>query len=120
MSVAATTSSEHSPPLALSLARWLDRAAFALLLVLCTMFAVEMRQPLLRFGGVMVLTNVEALLTLSLFVCLAAHIAARRLPRSPAQMRVPAMVWIVVLALSAAAAPDHSVQALLFVGRMIA
>src|SRR5437660_1465008 len=60
----------------------LDRTAFGLLLALGATFALEVRQPLIRFG-VMVLTDVETLIALMLLAWLGARLAARRLPRIP-------------------------------------
>lgn len=120
MSVAATTSSKETLSLAGTLARWLDRGAFGLLLLLGVTFAVEMRAPLIRLGSVMVFTNIEALLALALILWISARLAGLQIPRIPPRRALPALAWIGLMLISAALAPTHQIKALLFVGRMVA
>jgi hypothetical protein len=120
MSLSAVTSAPESLSLAASLARWLDRTTFGILILLGVAFALEIREPLIRIGSVMVLTNVEALLALALILWLGARLVVLQMPRVPSQLALPVLAWIMLILISAAFAPAHQMKALLFVGRMIA
>jgi hypothetical protein len=120
MTVAPTIVSQEAPSLMRQFACWLDRGTSGLMLVLGVTFAVEMRTPLIRFGSVMVLTNIEALLALALIMWIGARLVVWQIPRIPPRLALPALAWIGLMLLSTALAPAHQLKALLFVGRMAA
>jgi len=96
---------------------WLEQAAMVTLTLLAAFFAFEEIGALVYTGG-LVLTNVEAVLYLGLGFWLLACAARGTLPRAPRSVAAAALVWLVVMVLSALAAPSHRLVALRFVGRM--
>ena len=95
----------------------LERAAAAALTLLAVAFALESTRPLAALGP-LVLTNVEALLFLTIGLWAAACLAARRRPAIPRTVALPAVAWLAALALSALFAPAHRLDAAKFTGRM--
>lgn len=99
--------------------RWLDRGAFAALLLLAVLFAFESTQPLVRVE-LAVLTNVESVLVITIVLWLLSRLAAGRAVRYPRQLALPVLLWFTLLSLSTALAPDFQDKALLFMGRVVA
>lgn len=109
----ASVGARHAVPL-----RWLDRAAFALLIAVGLCFAIEFRQPVLSIGG-MVLTNIEALMALTFAAWIGARVMASQMPRVPSMLIAPMLAWLAALILSTVFAPAYQRQAVLFLGRTI-
>ena len=98
----------------------LRRAALGAVLLLALSFPFERE----RFPwwielrpGRLKLTNVELILTGAIGLWLASLAASRTAPRYPRAVGIPLLVWIGVLFLSAALAPDQRVDALEFAGQ---
>jgi hypothetical protein len=97
----------------------LDRAAFGALLLLAVFFAFENTRPLI-VTDLAVLTNVEALLVVTIVLWLLSRLAAGRALRYPRLLVLPILLWLTLLFLSTALAPDFQDKALLFMGRVVA
>ncbi len=97
----------------------LDRAAFALLLLLATFFAFEQTQGVIQ-GELLVLTNVELLLAGTLFLWVISRLLSGESPRLPRSLVLPCLAWFGWLVLSLALAPAHQDKALLFMARLLA
>ena len=96
---------------------WVERGAWWALLLLGLTFPFEqVRQPLRLPGGITV-TNVEAVLLLTLFLWGVAVLLRRR-AAIPRPFAIAVSLWVGVLFLSAGLAPSHRGEALKFASRM--
>jgi hypothetical protein len=100
-----------------SLATRLEQGAMVALALLGMTFALEVVQPILSLGDI-VLTNVEGLVLLTVALWIAALSTAGRWPAVPRTVARPTLAWLAALLVSALLAPDQRVQAVKFVGRM--
>lgn len=99
------------------MAGWLDQAAFAVLALLALSFAFEWIRPVVVLRGGLSLTSVELILLTGLGLWAAARAAGWRRPKSPPGLALPALLWLIVLTLSALLAPDHRTDALKYTAR---
>lgn len=97
----------------------LERMAFIALLLLSLTFPFERMRPLIGLNG-LVITNVEAVLLFGLGTWVLACLAARRWPLTPSRLALPVIAWLVVLLVSTMTAPSHRLEALKFIGRIVA
>ena len=101
------------------LARRLSHLSWHILLLLALTFPFEKGSAALRVGP-LIFTNVEIVMLLALVTWGLSLAISRRWPQIPAELRWPALVWLLTLTLSALQAPSHQVDAWKFTTRMVA
>lgn len=102
-----------------ALASGLERGAFVALILLALGFGLERVRSPVSLAGVVVLTNVELVLTLAVGLWLLARVLERRWPAMPRPLVIPLTLWVGVLLASALVAPAHRVATFKFLGRVV-
>jgi O-antigen ligase len=97
------------------MARVAQRGAIALAALGAVSLGFERLDPSLGLTPDLRLTNLRLVAALALAVWLVSCALARSWPRIPAQLAIPAVLWLGALGLSAAFAPTYQTQALAFV-----
>ena len=102
-----------------SVRAWLDRAAFGACVLSAATLGFERIEPSLPLTPDLRLTNVRALVLLTIVLWLLARLSGGRTPRLPPKaVSLACAVWLSVLLVSALLAPTHQTFALAFVRDM--
>lgn len=92
----------------------LNRLAFAAFVLLALVFPFERQQPVIVLAGLEKITTVELPMRVGTALWLLSLLAARRRPRFPSGLALPAALWLGLIAVSAWAAPNHAAEAIRF------
>lgn len=96
----------------------LNRLAFAAFVLLALVFPFERIEPVLVLAGLEKITTVELPMRVGTALWLLSLLAARRRPRLPAGLTLPAVLWLGLMAVSAGFAPQYAAEAIRFSLRM--